>query len=102
MIDLLNAPHQNAHWKWDDDTAKAAFDYAASIYGTLGKMSLSQWFAMMQAYDRYIEPFADPKLLKGDQIMKWVELSKAAMQKRTWGNPGCTPEMIVDCDDKIR
>lgn len=102
-IDKINAPHQNAHWCWDDETAKAAFEFGAKIFGSPGcKYSLSQWFAMMIAYDRYIEPFAEPKHLTKEMVQGWVKVQKAALEKRTWGNPMCTPEMIVDCDLKIR
>ena len=57
---------------------------------------------MVRAYDRYCKCFAEPKLLNKEELMKWVELSKAANKARTWGNPMCTPEMIIDCDLKIR
>jgi hypothetical protein len=33
-IDKINAPHENAHWKWEDASAKAAFDYSAKLYGS--------------------------------------------------------------------
>jgi len=57
---------------------------------------------MSLAYLRYVKPFAEPVLLSREQIKEWVILSKAAMAKRTWANSMCTPEMIVDCDMKIR
>ena len=57
---------------------------------------------MVRAYDRYVECFAEPHLLNKEEMMKWVELSRAANKARTWANSNCTPEMIVDCDLKIR
>jgi hypothetical protein len=41
-IDKINAPHEDAHWVWDDVTAKAAFEYAVKIFGSAdGKYTLS-------------------------------------------------------------
>ena len=57
---------------------------------------------MSLAYLRFVKPFAEPVLLTKEQIQEWVKLSKAANEKRTWANSMCTPEMIVDCDLKIK
>ena len=60
MIDKINAPHENAHWKWDSVKSKAAYDFAVKIFGWEGRYTLSQWFGMMISYDKNVEPFADP------------------------------------------
>jgi len=51
-IDKINAPHENAHWNWDDIASKAAYDYSASIFGYDGRFTLVEWFGMIMAYDR--------------------------------------------------
>ena len=51
-IDQINAPHQNAHWNWDDATAKAAWDFSVGLFGYDGKFSMPEWFAMIMCYDR--------------------------------------------------
>ena len=33
-IDKINAPHENAHWVWEEETTKAAYDYGAKIFGS--------------------------------------------------------------------
>lgn len=101
-IDKINAPHENAHWNWDDATAKAAYEYGAMLFGTKGEYTISQWFAMMFSYRRNIQPLVEPPSLTKEQCEEWVKLSKAAMAARTWANPKCTPEMVVACDAKIR
>lgn len=61
-IDKINAPHENAHWNWDDETAHAVWNYSANIYGSHDfRMTLPQWFSMVMGYDRNIEPFVEPK-----------------------------------------
>ena len=101
-IDKINPEHENAHWVWDDETAKASFDFSVSIYGSKGKLSRSQWLKMSLAYLRFVKPFAEPVILTQEQIRKWVILSKAANDKRTWANSMSSPEEIVDCDLKIK
>jgi hypothetical protein len=34
--------------------------------------------------------------------MHWVKVTMEAREARTWANPDCTPEMIEECDAKIR
>ena len=40
-VDKINAPHPNAHWIWDIETARPAYDYHVAIFGSDGKYSLS-------------------------------------------------------------
>jgi len=102
-IDKINAPHQNAHWCWDTVKAKEAYEYVAKIFGSPGlRMSMSQWFSMMMQYDLHIEPFVEITRLSRDQVRDWVKVSREALQARTWANSNCTPEMIRECDRKIR
>ena len=63
---------------------------------------MSQWFSMMIQYDLHIEPFVEINRLSREQVMDWVKVKKEALDARTWANPKCTPEMIRECDRKIR
>lgn len=61
-IDKVNAPHENAHWNWDDTTSRKVYDYVNKIYGSSdGTYTLPQWFGRQIAFDRSIEPFVEPK-----------------------------------------
>ena len=44
------------HWIWDEETAKANFDFTVSLYGTQGRFTLIEWFASFQPYKDHVEP----------------------------------------------
>ena len=91
------------HWNWDDATSKAHFDYGVKFFGSPdNRYTKQQWFAQLIYYIRYISPLTDQHVLTKEETMEWVKLAKAAMEARKWANPKCTPEMIKDCDMKIR
>lgn len=92
-IDKINAPHENAHWEWDDATAHKSFEFHQKIFGTShGTYTLPQWFAMMMSFSRNVEPFVEPKQLSQDQINTWVDLTKKSLAARKWSVDGLTPE----------
>ena len=54
-IDKINAPHQNAHWIWEEQTSKAIFDFAVKIYGgPMGKYTFPQYISMMYGWVRNV------------------------------------------------
>lgn len=57
---------------------------------------------MRSAFSRYVEPWCDPIKINKFTVNDWAALMKKANEARKWANPNCTPEMIVECDRKIR
>lgn len=58
----FNEMHDKAfggHYIWDDASAKANFDYMASIFGSNGRVTMEQWSSSFPDYVEKIEPYVD-------------------------------------------
>ena len=56
MLAPLHIAYVGGHWKQDDATARALFDFKAGIFGSEGRMTIENFSTMGQTYNAHIKP----------------------------------------------
>jgi len=89
------------HWVWDDASAKASFDYMASIFGSNGRVTLDQWMASFGPYMEKVQPYVEGIELTEEQVKEWINVTRAAYNARKWSDASLNPAQVKVAGNKI-
>jgi hypothetical protein len=90
------------HWCWDQESAKEAHNYMASLFGSNCRVTCEQWMSSFGPYMKKVQPYVECIDLSPEQIKEWIDLTAAAYAARKWSDSKCNPEQVKACNRKIQ